>query len=175
MRRLLLLLCILSLTACAQQTNDNAFDAVALFQMGSNAVEALPLAQNDEEVVRYGGWSLNELMQSNASQKYVRFVQEDSMHEPWTNAKLAPGIYHIKKGQPVPVVILASILLANQMKNGDIDFDSDKSTLITMVDDTHCKSTPSETYVGLYWGEGMLFIDKNYCSVLGGGIWEATQ
>lgn len=175
MRRLLLTLAICSFVGCGQRNNSNAFDAVELFQLGSKTVEALPTAQDDEVIVRYGGWSLNELMETDAGKKYVQFVQNDSSQEPWSDEKLAPGIYHFKKDLSVPVVIFASALLAYQVENGELHFDSDKSTLTTMVDDTHCKNGPSEGYVGLYWSEGKLAIDKNYCSVPGGGIWEATR
>lgn len=175
MRRLLLILGVLCLAACAQQTNSNAFDAVTLFRLGSKTGETLPAAQNNEVVVLYGGWSLNELMQTDVGKKYVQFVQEDSSNESWANEKLAPGIYHVKKGQPVPAVILASTLLAYQLEKGEMHFYSDKSPLARMVDDTHCENGPSAGYIGLYWSEGKLVIDKSYCSVLGGGVWEATR
>lgn len=153
--------------------SENAYDAVSIFETGTSSVASLPTPGSDEIVVNYGGWSLNQLFETAIGKQYFQFVHDSYKTESWASATLPPGVYTLKEGEPIPVVILATTLLAYRVQKGEMNFDNKSDPLVRMVDKTHCNERNTDSYVGLYWGEGKLFVDKDYCSVQGGGVWEA--
>lgn len=195
MRTLLrsLILCLL-LTACTQPNTpaesvfqyDN-YDAIELLGMGNPATEHLPQDPIDETaLLRYGGWSLNELAESSVGKQYLS-LDPAYAREEWAKKTLPPGVYSLREMHPVPVVLMATALLAERVKHGRIDFDRrSESPFLAMVDINNCKGITKDTgRIGLYWGEDWgadgttatvkLFVDKNYCNTFGGGVWEASM
>lgn len=187
-----LILCLL-LTACTQPKTPTAsvlqydyYDAIELLGMGNPATEHLPQNPIDETVLlRYGGWSLNELAESSVGKQYLSFDPAYAREE-WAKKTLPTGVYSLREMHPVPVVLMATALLAERVKHGRIDFDRrSESPFLKMVDINNCKGVEKDTgRIGLYWGTDWgtdgktetekIFLDKNYCSVLGGGVWEAS-
>ena len=122
------------------------------------------------------GWSIKDLLQTEAGKKYLQLLDERDLQQLWTARSDPRGIYTFQKGSPVPVAILTTALLANRIEYGREMTAEELKTdpLGQMADATHCPESRESPpgYVGLYWGNGKLFLDKNYCVVLGGGIWE---
>jgi len=162
----------------------DTFDAVALLGFGPASPEALPAAGSGEVVVRYGGWSLKELLATEVGRQLL-WMPDDAKNAAWATSSLASGIYVIKPQETPSAIILASALLSYRIVKGPVDFDRDPTDpLLNMVDSNHCKDAESRgRYVGMNWGDDWgsdgkthsikLAIDPEYCHALGGGIWEA--
>ena len=177
MRRFALVLIALSLAACGHPLSDvdaaNTYDAVSILGFGAPSGEPLPVPNSGEVVVRYGGWSLRELAETEAGRKYLQLPDEGQ--GAWVENRWDEKIYTIKKGDIVPLPVLASALLAYRIQKGLIYLADDKNDpLLQMADVTNCKDYkhPYAT-VGLYWSEEKLFVEQDYCHIQGGGIWEA--
>lgn len=163
----------------------NTYDAVQLFGFGSGSTIALPTAESGQIVLRYGGWSLNELLATNVGATHMKYLDYAYKNEDWASARLPAGIYKLDDANPVPAVIMASALLANRLVNGEIDFDSTaENVLLRTVDKHSCSDIQErEDFIGLYWSDDWdadgkthstkLYLDKTYCHVMGGGVWEA--
>lgn len=155
----------------------DAYDAVSIFALGNSSVAPLPTPKPGEVVINYGGWSLNQLLEKDAGKQFLRYAQDSYANETWADKALAPGIYKLNKEQSVPAVLMATALLAYRVQRGEINFnDTKKDALLLMVDEINCsQQKKSAGFVGLYWSEGKLYVDKDYCAVQGGGIWEAKM
>src|SRR5579863_9461254 len=75
------------------------YDAVSILGFGDAVAEPLPQAKEGEIVLRYGGWSLQELRDSAVGQKLMH-VQNWYYMCPWSRERLPAGIYHLRV--PVP-------------------------------------------------------------------------
>jgi hypothetical protein len=135
-------------------------------------------------VVRYSGWSINQLRSSEIGKDFLWIAKEDETSD-WANRTFAPGIYTLKPLEPVPAPVLAAALLSYRVQKGPIDFDKNPDDpLLGMADKLHCKDAPKrDDLIGMNWGDDWgpdgkthsikLAIDPEYCNVLGGGVWEA--
>jgi hypothetical protein len=123
-------------------------------------------AKPTEVVLQYAGLSLNQLQQSKEGSGVLVFAHEEYKNESWTSKSLPSGKYRLQPSDDIPAVILATALLTDR-KNDD---------LATRADRTHCvEGRDPEGYVGLYWSEEKLYVEKDYCSIQGGGVWEAKE
>lgn len=148
------------------------YDAVALFGFGSASPEPLPEAKSGELIIRYGGWSPQELRDSEIGQRLMH--QQDWYNEyAWSTEKLPPGIYRLRipvsdsnrknaaeqerifpKGEEfAPVVLVESALLAHFLQTGED---------LLKTDWTRCKErTDGDSRVELYWRDGRLRVGHN--------------
>ncbi len=193
MQRLSIVLITLSLIACSARgtssvssTYPDAYEAVSLFGLGTSSVTSLPKPEPGEVVINYGGWSLNQLRETKDGK---RLLDDSTKGEAWANATFPPGIYRLsaeaQKKSIAPVVILATAILSYELQIEQGRHSEDQDPLKRMVDQRHCKNQKAQDLIGLYWGDDWgkdgkshstkLFIDKEYCHVLGGGIWEAKM
>src|SRR5579863_937098 len=144
-----------------------SYDAVNILGFGGLAAEPLPQAVDGEIVLRYGGWSLQELRDSAVGQKlmhpqgwYESFV--------WSSEKLPSGIYHLRVRVPesnrmtfaeqeqmlpegeqiAPVALVASALLAHRMQAAGALLKNDWKRCREQTADGYC--------VALYWNVGRL-------------------
>lgn len=125
------------------QTPQTAFsyDAVTLLGFGKPTTEALPEATKAGEIVlRYGGWSLQDLRGSKiVCQKNILWGQDWYDRYPWSAEKLPSGLYALRLPvpdsnrktfdeqkalllpgeEPAPVVLGASALLAHLLSTGE--------------------------------------------------------
>ncbi|MCI0457792.1 MAG: hypothetical protein L0Z62_12560 [Gemmataceae bacterium] len=77
------------------------YDAVALLGCEGPSTEPLPDAVPGEIVLRVGAWSLQDLCRiETVARKHLLWVQCWYAEEPWSHARLAPGIYRLR--MPVP-------------------------------------------------------------------------
>lgn len=180
MRKIVLVAVTLFLTGCiasdTSRARTNTYDAVALLGFGPPTTAPLPQTASGMVSITYDGWSIKELLQTDAGKKYLQLLDPTDTQQLWTARSEPRGIYTFQKGSPVPVVILTTALLANRVQRGrEMTEDDLKNDPLGQVADlNHCAKNGESPagYVGLYWGNGKLFLDKNYCVVLGGGIWE---
>ncbi len=81
------------------QQDGLACDATFLLGFGPASTEPLPQAAPGEVVIRYGGWSLQELRESSTG-KELMFQDHWSDGYPWNSENLPTGIYRFRV--PVP-------------------------------------------------------------------------
>jgi hypothetical protein len=160
-------------------------DAVALLGFGSQNTEALPAANPGETIIRYGGWSLQEL-RGNAVAAPLMHFQNWYDRYAWGSEKLPSGIYILRlpvpgssrksfKAQtrlllpgeePGPVVLAASALIAHRLSGG-------KNTLKNGW--TRCKErTDAGRGVELIWVVGRLFVFNCLIGDACTGVWLAS-
>jgi hypothetical protein len=147
-------------------------DAVAILGFGNPSEESLPDAKSGEMVIRYGGWSLQELRDNPVVRKRKLMWKQDWYHTyPWSTEKLPSGIYRLRipvpnsnrqtfaeqqsslpSGEaPAPVVLVATALLAHRVQTGED---------LLKNDWTRCKEqTADAVCVVLYWYDGRLFVN----------------
>jgi hypothetical protein len=183
MRKLVLLSIVFLLAGCTgekkaeQQTVwTNTYDTVALLGFGDP--KPLPAPKPGQITIRYGGWSLKQLSETLAGKQYFAYFDESWKDEDWSKATLPPGEYTYRKSESIPAVILASALLAYQVQKEHMAPHELKDDVLQLMADkyNHCNAmiSPSE-YVGFYWTTLKLYVDKEYCNILGGGVWEAKR
>lgn len=124
---------------------------------------------------------MNQLLQTPDGREFLKFADESYKNESWANTMFSQSTYRFsaesQKTFVVPVTVLATALLAHRQKHGGVNFkDNTNDPLLRMADKTSCKQLKApEGMIGLYWSEGRFVIDKNYCAVQGGGVWEAKM
>jgi hypothetical protein len=154
-----------------------AYDAVALFGFGELTTEPLPQPSPGEIVIRYSGWSLQELRDSEIGRKFLH--EQDWYNKyPWSTEKLPSCIYRLRvpvrdsnnktfgeqerllpQGEQVaPVVLVASALLSHHLQT--------KEDLLKN-DWTRCKEQDADgDRVGLGWRGGRLGV---------GNFWDGVR
>ena len=163
-------------------TAGTAFDAVSLLGFGAKSTEPLPQGNPGEIVIRYGGWSLQELRAKRAP----GLMWDQSWHDkyPWSSEKLPSGLYVLRL--PIPdsnrktfdqqealllpgeetahVVLAASALLAIRLSGGDDPLRGDW---------THCQEQATAgRRVVLAWVDGRLFVFDYFDGYpFGGVVW----
>jgi hypothetical protein len=162
------------------------YDATALLGFGEAATEPLPEALPGEIVIRYGGWSLQELRDSAVGRK---LLPERSWYDeyPWAAEKLPPGTYRLHMPVPgsndktfaeqepmlaegesiAPAVLVASALLAHRLQIGQDLLNGDW---------TRCREqTAGGERVELGWTSGGRLC---FCSLWGGSrcgdVWASS-
>ncbi len=152
-----------------------------LFLVACGAKPAAPVGEGREKtstvvqgvagdaVITFNGGSLKDMF-GTAAAKDMKFADLSLLQEPWTAQRVEPGKYFLGQMHPIPVVLMATALLdAGPSAAQDAD-----SPLQQFMDKTSCQKRDKEKHlVGLYWSEGKLWIDGRYCTVQGGGVWEA--
>ena len=132
MRRFCAVTLLVLLTACSGKSvssppaTSEAYDAVSALGIGDQSTAPLPSANAGEVIVRYGGWSLNQLLQTPSGTRYLQYLENSYKDESWTNKTLPSGIYRLDDKRPIPVVLLATALLADQLRNGEPNFNARK-------------------------------------------------
>ena len=150
-----------------------SYDAVSILGLGDAATEPLPQAADGEIVLRYGGWSLQELRHSAIGQKLMPVHDWYDLF-PGRSEKLAAGIYRprvpvpesnrktfaeqermLPKGETLaPVVLVASALLAHFLKTGED---------LLKNEWTRCREqTAADLRVALDWHGGRLGVSHNW-------------
>jgi len=183
MKYLLLLSTLCALVGCTGKNPAlNAYDAVSLFGFGEATKESMPAPNRDTLVIRYGGWSLNDLRDARIDGKILEYYDSGYADEPWAKEKFPPGVYTFTDQEPIPAVLLASALLTHKMQHTEFDWEDDRSVLMRIVDRMECKKGGRDDLVGFYFSDDIgdegkvldtyLFVEKAYCNVPGGGIWE---
>lgn len=161
------------------------YDAVALFGFGEASAEPLPEAKSGELIIRCGGWSPQELRDSEIGQKFMH--QQDWYNKyPWSTEKLPPGIYRLRV--PVPnsncknaveqeqmlplgeqtanVVLVETALLAHRLQTGED---------LLKNDWTRCRERSTGGYrVELGWREGRLYVINGWDDFRDGRIWVSS-
>jgi hypothetical protein len=108
-----------------------ALDATQILGFGPASEEALPVANPGEIVIRSGGWSLPEL-----GEKFPNlFTEKPSDLADWSSEKLPSGILTLRlgrkifykqevflDGEPPPVALMATALLAIQLSGDEYPF-----------------------------------------------------
>lgn len=115
-----------------------AYDAVQLFGFGKNSPKPLFKPELGEIVIRYGGWSFQELRNSWIGKKFMHHTHDWYDCYRWSSKKFPVGVYRLRI--PVlgsdcktsveqrrmlgtyefaaPVVLAASALLAHHLETG---------------------------------------------------------
>ena len=161
-----------------------AYDAVALFGFGEASKEPLPDAKRGEVVIRYGGWSLQELCSNPVVRQKDLMWEQDWYHKyPWSSEKLPPGIYRLRTPVPHsnrknfaeqeqllaageqtgPVVLVATALLAHRLHTGED---------LLKNDWTRCRERDADgDRVGLHFCEGRLHVYYDWGDDRDGDLW----
>jgi len=116
------------------------YDATSLLGFGEPSPQALPEANAGELLIRYDGWSLQELRSSKiVSEKNVMWDQSWYNPYDWSAEKLPSGLYALRlpvpdsnyktfadqkalllpTEEPAPVVLAASAFLAHLVSTGE--------------------------------------------------------
>lgn len=115
-----------------------AYDAVALLGFGDASPEPLPVAESGEVIIRYGGWSLRELRDSDVGKIRMHDQKWYERHD-WSVETLPAGLYCLRlpvpdsfsktfgqqekmlsEGETVaPVVLVATALLSHYLQTGE--------------------------------------------------------
>ncbi len=115
-----------------------AYDAISILGFGPVSDETLPEAAPGEIVIRYGGWSLQELRDSDIGQTFM-YQQGWYDKYPWSIEKLPAGIYRLRVPVPdsnrktfeeqeamlpsgeqvAPVVLVPTAMLAHHLQKGE--------------------------------------------------------
>ena len=162
----------------------SSYDAVSILGFGNPSEESLPEAKNGEVLLRYGGWSLQELRDCSGVRERKLMWEQDWYHKyPWSNEKLPSGIYRLRipvpnsnrrtfaeqQGslpsgeEPAPVVLVATALLAHRLQTGED---------LMKTDYTRCKEqTAGDSRVGLDWGGGRLYVDDRWDGARHDDVW----
>ena len=162
-----------------------SYDAVSILGFGDAVTEPLPQAKEGEIVLRYGGWSLQELRDSAVGQKLMH-VQNWYYMCPWSRERLPAGIYHLRVPVPksnrkrfagqermlpvgeqiAPVVLVASALLAHQVQAcGDL----------LKGGWTRCREqTADGLRVALCWDEGRLLVNDYWDDDRNDYLWSSS-
>jgi hypothetical protein len=158
-----------------------AYDATSVFGFAPLNDEPLPEAAPGEIVIRYGGWSLQELRDT---------VGMTLMHKqkwyntyPWSAEKLPPGNYRLRIPVPdsnrktfaeqqrmlppgeqvAPVVLVATALLARRLQTGEY---------LLKTDFTRCReATVFGLRVALDWLEGRLYVGRYWACFRYRRVW----
>ena len=159
------------------------YDAVSILGFGDPSAEALP--QAGEIILRYGGWSLQELRDSAIGKKLMH-RQDWYSKFPWGSEKLPPGTYRLRlpipdsnrksfaeqeqmlsEGEQIaPVVLVASALLAHQ-----VQADSD----LLRGNWTRCREqTTAGDCVALGWGVHWLYVRKEWGHIRSDCVWSSS-
>jgi hypothetical protein len=150
-----------------------AYDATSILGFGSASDEPLPEPAPGEVVIHYGGWSLQELRNSDVGKKLMH--EQDWYNKyAWSTEKLPPGLYRLRVPVPdsnpktfaeqqamlspgeqvAPVVLVATALLVHYAKTGEDLLKSDW---------TRCKEQAADgNRVALYWDEGRLGVSRSW-------------
>lgn len=158
-----------------------SYDAVHILGFGSASEEAMPEAKSGEVIIRYGGWSLQELRDSVNGKKWMH--QQDWYNSyGWSTEKLPAGIYRLRVPVPVssgqtfvqqqemlsageevaPVVLVATALLAHHLQKGKDPLNGDW---------TRCKEVADDDRVELVWDGGRLVVGSGWDDDAGDGVW----
>jgi hypothetical protein len=160
-----------------------SYDAIALLGFGAALTdEPLPVALPGEIVIRYGGWSLQELRKSDIGNQLIWQDQHWCNNYPWSHEPLPSGIYRLRipvpgsndknfadqqallqEGEePAPLVLVATALLAHHLQTNED---------LLKNDWTRCKEEDADgDHVGLYWRGGRLFVSCSWDGRVG-GVW----
>ncbi len=153
------------------RTPSLVYDAVALFGFGEESAEPLPEAEPGEVIIRYGGWSLQELCNNPVVRQKNLMWEHDWYHAySWSSEGLPPGIYRLRIPVPgsnkknvteqermlsagestAPVVLVATALLAHRLQTGEN---------LLKNDWTRCREqTDDGLRVVLRWRDGRLYV-----------------
>jgi len=152
------------------------YDATTLLGFGPPSPEApLPEAKPGELLLRYGGWSLQDLRDNAVVRaKDLMWVQDWYEQYPWSAEKLPSGLYALRLPvpdsnrktfdkqkalllpgeEPAPVVLAASALLAHHLQTQED---------LLKGDWTRCKEQTAGGYhVVLYWSGGRLRVNYRW-------------
>ena len=160
------------------------YDAVNILGFGEAATQALPQAAEDEVVLRYGGWSLQELRDSAIGQ---RLMHRQDWYDtyPWSTEKLPSGVYRLRVPVPessgktfadqkrmlpngeqiAPIVLVASGLLVHYLQTGED---------LLKKDWTRCREQTADGRVGLGWHCGRLDVNNDWDDYRDGSLWASS-
>lgn len=155
------------------------YDAVSILGFGDESDTDLPEAGEGEVIIRYGGWSLQELRDSSA------LIHKEDWYNScdWSTEKLPSGIYRVRlpiqgsnrngieeqkklllPGEdPAHIVWEATALLCHKMKTGA---DLLKSEWVR----THHPSQGGG-FAELHWHDGRLGVDGFFGDSAGEHVW----
>lgn len=169
-------------------TQRYAYDATAIFGFGHPSEEDLPEAKSGEIIIRYGGWSLQELCDCPlVCERNVMWHEQDWYGGyAWSTDTLPSGIYRLRvpvpdsysktfdeqkrllpvNEEPAPVVLVASALLAHRVQTGED---------LLKNDWTRCREQAAGgVRVGLGWDEGRLGVGSCWDGVRCGFLWSSS-
>lgn len=162
--------------------NRAVYDATAILGFGKASGDPLPQAKAGEVVIRYGGWSLQELRDS-AIGKRLMNKQDWYNSYSWSLEKPGPGVYWLRvpvagsKGKSlieqellfsseektVPAVLVATALLVHRFRTGED---------LLKGDWTRCKEQTADDFrVGLGWDDDRLFVNDDWDGRRSGSLW----
>ena len=157
------------------------YDAVSILGFGDAVAEPLPQAKEGEIVLRYGGWSLQELRDSSVGRKLMH-DQDWYNAYPWSSEKLPSGIYRLRipvaesncktfaeqermlrRDESIaPVVLVASGLLVHHLQTGEDPLKNDW---------IRCRNQAARGgHVALSWFDGQLDVDYWFGGI-NTGLW----
>jgi hypothetical protein len=157
----------------------HAYDAVALLQFGPATDTPIPDAASGELVIRYGGWSLQELRDTCG----LMHKQDWYDKYPWASEKLPSGVYVLRLPipdsnrktfaeqtklllpgeEPAHIILATTALLSHRIVT--------KEDLLK-GDWTRCGQQTADGFrVVLRWGEGRLYVRGDWDGCRGGGMW----
>lgn len=166
-------------------TTPYAYDAVALLGFGPASTDALPEVRSGEVLIRYGGWSLQELRDS-AIGKELMDVQDWYDKYPWSAKKLPAGIYRLRIPVPgsshktvaeqerdlpngehtAPAVLVATALIVHRRQMGE---DLLKGAWTRFRD-----RTAADRRGALDWRDGRLYVYSVWDHYRHGNLWTSS-
>lgn len=192
----------LLLSGCvADRPRPNVYDDASIFG-GEVSLDALPDARPGEIVLRYSGHSLRDMEEAGllipvqpeiARQKYydgqgpagvyhILFTPPYPSEEELLGIGDTHGEYFVRADTGLTATLLAVLLLHFYSENGNTISDKSNSPLLQIMDALSCvpryPGIPEPMRIGLYFGDAnpvngaRLYIDEQFCYVLGGGVWE---
>lgn len=165
--------------------NRIVYDATAILGFGKASGGPRPEAKAGEVIIRYGGWSLQELRDSHIGKRLMR-EQDWYNYYPWSREKPAPGVYRLRvpvagsngkslveqelllssEEKTAPAVLVATALLVRRLQTGED---------LLKGDWTRCNEQTADDYrVGLGWDDDCLFLNDDWDGRRSGSLWSSS-
>ena len=163
--------------------SSRSLDAVSLLGFGPKSDGAFPQAESGTIVIRYGGWSLQELRDRRSD---LMYTQDWYNRYSWSTERLPSGIYVLRLPipgsnrktfdeqkplllpgeEPAPIVLVATAMLAFHLSGGQ---DPLKGRWM------RCKEQPDDgDHVGLDWHGSRLYVNGYWGDDRRDNVWLAS-